>query len=79
MNYKQIAYVYMLRGQKDKSGGKRFPATYSALLLPSEERKSIIHFKSCDSLTDAQDKILISEEYLSIRDVMDYYVHGSDQ
>ena len=46
MDYKQIAYVYMLRGRLDpKTGHSKFRDTYSALILPAERKLRKIHFQ----------------------------------
>lgn len=70
MNYKQIAYMFMLREMKDSiTKLKKFAKTYSALILPSEERKTKIHFQ-IDSLYGNSSDLIITEEYLDIREVM---------
>ena len=74
MDYKQIAYVYMLRGRLDpKTGHSKFRDTYSALILPAECRDTKIHFQLAAPYGGA-DELLITEEYLDISEVMAAYL-----
>ncbi len=76
MDYKQIAYVYMLRGRLDpRTGLPKFRDTYSALILPAECRDTKIHFQLAAPYGVA-DGLLITEEYLDISEVMAAYLQG---
>ncbi len=73
MNYKQIAYMFMLREMKDPiTGCARFMNTYSALILPSDTRTTKIHFQ-IDPLYGNSGDLIITEEYVDIREVMQYF------
>lgn len=74
MNYKQIAYMFMLKDMKDIStGAKKYNKIYSALLLPAESRSTKIHFTLAPEFGSYPD-LIITEEYLDIRDVIDEYL-----
>lgn len=76
MDYKQIAYYLFLneyRGNKDDATPK-FSKTYSALILPSESRSSKIHFKMDPKYNKSNQSLVISEEYLDIREVIKFYL-----
>ena len=77
MNYKQIAYMFMLRGMLDQSTGrKKYKNTYTALILPYETRLSKDHFKLDPKFGGTPDMVIV-EEYLDIRDVIIEYCSGS--
>ncbi len=73
MNYKQIAYMFMLRGIMDPAAKqKKYDKTYSALILPSENRKTKLHFQLAPEFGGYPD-LIITEEYLNIREmILDY-------
>lgn len=74
VNYKQVAYVYMLKDIIDETTGeKKYPITYAALILPSEKRYSKEHYSSRAEFTTKENMISISEEYFDIREVLRYY------
>lgn len=74
MNYKQIAYMFMLKDIVDQSTGKpKYPMTFSALILPSNRRETKIHFQLDPAYGNALD-MLITEEYLDIKEVMTEYL-----
>ena len=73
INYKQVAYIFMLQNLIDtKTDKKKFLKTYSALILPSDKRSTKIHF-SLDRKFGNND-IIITEEYLMIKDVMEEFL-----
>lgn len=70
MNYKQIAYVFMLREMKEQGASlPKYRKTYSALILPSEGRDTKIHFQPSAEFGSCDD-LIITEEYIDIREVM---------
>ncbi len=74
MNYKQIAYMFMLMNmKKENEEEKKFSLTVSSLILPSEVRDTKIHFKLDSKFGDVED-FIISEEYLEIKEIMKSYV-----
>lgn len=74
MNYKQIAYMFMLRDTLDlATGAPKFINTYSALILPSEKRKTKIHFQLASQYGGNSD-LLIMEEYVDIREVIQSFI-----
>jgi llaI.3 len=74
MNYKQIAYMFMLRGIKDPvSKRQKFANTYSALILPSENRDTKIHFQ-LDDIYGGSNDLIITEEYIDIREVIHTFI-----
>lgn len=73
MNYKQIAYMFMLMDIKDVRGNKKFTRTYSSLLLPSEHRDTKIHFRLNPKYGDFK-YFIITEEYLNIKEIMNCYI-----
>ena len=73
MNYKQIAYMFMLKDIKDsKTSKKKYDKTFSSLILPSDIRKTKTHFKLNPSFSD--DEFIIMEEYLNTREVILSYL-----
>lgn len=74
MNYKQIAYMFMLMDMKDENKNKKFTRTYSSLLLPSEHRETKIHFKLNPQYGDF-DHFIITEEYLNIKEIIHSYIN----
>lgn len=75
MNYKQIAYMFMLKDMIDTTtGNRRYNKIYSALLLPSEDRNTKIHFTLDPKFGTCPD-LVITEEYLDIRDVIEEYLN----
>ncbi|MBP1971346.1 hypothetical protein J2Z83_003485 [Virgibacillus natechei] len=75
MDYKQIAYYLFLNEyREDINNTPKFSNTYSALLLPSESRSSKIHFKMDPRFNKSNQSLVISEEYLDIREVINFYL-----
>lgn len=76
IDYKQIAYFLFLKEYREKLNSKpKYSKTYSALILPSETRMSKIHFKMDPIFNKSNQDIVILEEYLDIRDVMENYLN----
>lgn len=74
MNYKQIAYLFMLRDMIDtKTGTKKFSHSHSALILPSEKFDTKIHFQM-DPQYGVGNDFIITEEYMDIKEVMLEYL-----
>lgn len=74
MDYKQIAYVFMLRETRDSlSLPQKFVKTYSALILPSDHRRTKMHFMMEPLFGKTSTDVIITEEYLDIADVMKTY------
>ncbi|MEG0034805.1 MAG: LlaJI family restriction endonuclease [Bacilli bacterium] len=74
MDYKQIAYVFMLKEIRDSlSSPKKFLKTYSALILPSEYRNTKMHFVMEPLFGKTSADVIITEEYIDIVDVMETY------
>ena len=74
MDYKQIAYMFMLKDMVDTTTGKKkYSKIYSALLLPSENRNTKIHFTLDPKFGLCLD-LVITEEYLDTRDVIEEYL-----
>lgn len=77
MNYKQIAYVFMLREMRETlSSPQKYAKTYSALILPSEHRKTKIHFMMDPLFGKSSSDVIITEEYIDIVDVMKTYTEN---
>lgn len=75
MNYKQIAYVFMLREMRDNlSSPPKYAKTYSALILPYEHRKTKMHFMMEPLFGKSSSDVIITEEYIDIVDVMKTYI-----
>jgi hypothetical protein len=75
MDYKQIAYFLFLKEQRENINYKpKYSKTYSALILPSDSRKSELHFKMDPLFNKSNHDLVISEEYINIREVMDFYI-----
>ena len=75
MNYKQIAYYLFLSEQREKiEEDPKYTNTYSALILPAEQRSSKIHFKMNPLFNKLNAKLVISEEYLDIRRIIEFYL-----
>lgn len=84
MDYKQVAYYIFLyeyrevenEGTKDEKikDEPKFSNTFSALLLPSKSRSSKIHFQMDPRFNKSNHGLVISEEYLDIREVIDNYL-----
>lgn len=74
MDYKQIAYMFMLKDRVDLSTNKSmFCRSLSSLILPSEIRSSKIHFKLSSEFGNYKD-FIITEEYLETREIMLSYL-----
>lgn len=77
MNYKQIAYVFMLREMRETlSSPQKYSKTYSALILPSEHRKTKMHFMMEPLFGKSSLDVIITEEYIDIVDVMKTYIEN---
>jgi hypothetical protein len=75
MDYKQISYYLFLNECRDNvAGQKKYFKTYSALILPGESRESKIHFKMDPKFNLTNKNLVISEEYLNIREIIDFYI-----
>jgi LlaJI restriction endonuclease. len=72
LDYKQVAYVFILKEYNDicVPPHKKFDKTYSALILPSNLRKTLSHFELQTNFTINNSDIFISEEYIDIRETM---------
>lgn len=75
MDYKQIAYILFLKDYREESNQKpKYSETYSALILPSDKRSNRIHFRMDPLYSSLNKDIIISEEYLDIREVINSYL-----
>lgn len=75
MNYKQIAYYLFLNEYRDDiANPAKYSITYSALILPGERRESKIHFKMDPRYNLTNKNFIISEEYLNIYDIVNFYI-----
>ncbi len=74
MDYKQIAYMFMLKDRKDrKTGLKKYRRTCSALFLPADKRNTKVHFQLASEFGSCPE-LVITEEYLDIREVIGEYL-----
>lgn len=69
IDYKQVAYFMFLKDYREREMPK-YIKTYSALFLPSNERRSRVHFQMDPSFSNYNSDIRIIEEYLDIRSVI---------
>lgn len=77
MNYKQIAYVFMLKEIRDNLfSTPKYSKTYSALILPYEHRKTKMHFMMDPLFGESSSDVIITEEYIDIVDVMKTYTEN---
>ena len=75
MNYKQIAYMFMLRGMIDPiTSRQKFNSTHTALILPSESRSTRIHFQLAP-VYGTCNELVITEEYVDIKEVIYEYLN----
>jgi LlaJI restriction endonuclease. len=75
MDYKQISYYFFLNECRDHiDANPKFSNTYSALILPAQERSSKIHFKMDPLFNQSNANLVISEEYLDIRSIIELYL-----
>jgi len=75
MDYKQIAYFLFLKEHRNSiNENPKFSQTISALLLPSELRESKVHFRIDPIYSITNQDIIIYEEHLDIREVMENYL-----
>lgn len=75
MDYKQIAYFLFLKEHRENiNDNTKYSKTYSALILPSDSRKSELHFKMDPLFNKSNQDLVISEEYLDIREVINFYL-----
>lgn len=70
VDYKQLAYTFILREGK-------YSKTYSALILPSSKRDTSVHFKLNETYSPSEEELIITEEYLNIRDVILKYISNN--
>ena len=70
LDYKQLVYMLLLNNREGIPGET---ITYSALILPSEDRKTKGHFKIDSTFNSSIPDIAINEEYLDIREVVEYH------
>ena len=75
MEYKQIAYhIFLSEFRDDVTKPIKYSKTHSALILPGERRESKIHFKMDPKFNKTNKNLVISEEYLNIREIIDFYI-----
>ena len=75
LDYKQISYLLFLKNKRDaKNGPKKFSRTHSALIIPSENRGSKIHFKMDPIFNQECNDFIISEESLNIKEVIEFWI-----
>lgn len=75
MDYKQIAYYLFLNEYRENINDQPiFSNTYSALILPSEKRHSKIHFKMKPQFNKSNQNLVISEEYLDVKEAIKVYL-----
>lgn len=78
MDYKQICYCLFLKDKKEKKMSvKDFNKTYSALIMPDEFNHSKLHFRMNPLLSDINSDILIIEQYLDIKAIINWYMNNS--
>lgn len=68
-------YKYIEKERSLKKIVPKYNNVFSALILPSEERKSKQHFQLSSIYATDDSNLFISEEYLNIKEVMQYYVN----
>lgn len=74
IDYKQLSYFIFLNEYRDDvSKPRKYSKTYSALFLPGEKRESKIHFKMDPKFNKTYSDLIIFEEYLDIREIIDFY------
>ncbi|EIL7856350.1 hypothetical protein LOH65_002465 [Listeria monocytogenes] len=69
-------YGYIERERSSKSIAPKYNNVFSALILPSEERKRRQHFQLSSIYAEGDPNLFISEEYFNIKEVMQYYVNN---
>jgi hypothetical protein len=75
INYKQIAYCIFLNEYRDDlSKPIKYSTTHASLILPGKRRESKIHFRMDPKFSLTNKKLVISEEYLNISEIMDFYI-----
>lgn len=75
MDYKQIAYyIFLSEYRDDNTKPIKYAKTHSALILPGEKRESKIHFKMDPQFNLTNKNLVISEEYLNIREIIEFYI-----
>ncbi|MGJ0319601.1 hypothetical protein [Aliarcobacter cryaerophilus] len=75
IDYKQIAYYLFLNEYRDTiEGEKKYSTTHTALILPGTKRESKIHFKMDPIFNLTNKEFLITEEYLNIHEIIDFYI-----
>lgn len=74
LDYKQLACLFLLKDAGKGLGDARtYKATYSALVLSSEHRSTALHFQIDPMFAPLSSDLVIYEEYLSIRLVINHY------
>lgn len=74
LNYKQLAYYFLLAHKESETGDIAFEKTVSSLILPSDQRKTATHFKLNPKYNKEFSDMLILEEYFDIKKIMIDYV-----
>lgn len=75
IDYKQISYFLFLKEIADNSvSNPNYTETYSALLLPSENSFSQIHFQMDPLFSKSNRDIIVIEEYLDTKKVIKNYL-----
>ena len=74
--YKELAYILLLKDMRDYIDKKPiFSKTYCAVILPSEERKTLVNFKMNPLYNQYYGDVKIMEEYFDIKKVLlDYLI-----
>lgn len=78
INYKQIAYYFLLEGVLDDSPlyenkKKKYRLTHNVLILPGVE-KQVTHFQFCPQFNNNENDFSIYEYYLDMKKVMNSYI-----
>lgn len=73
MNYKQISYAFFLRNY-NRDGNQSDSKTYSSLILPYDRRRTKIHFKMNPQFNIEFKDLIIKEEYIDIKKVINVYL-----
>jgi len=76
--YKELAYVLLLKDVRDFVDGKaKFLNTSCAVILPSNQRKTLINFKMNPLFSNYHADVKIMEEYFDIKEVLNDYLDES--
>lgn len=72
-----ISYYRFIESERSKKNiTPKYNNIFSALILPSEERKRKQHFQLSSIYAEGDPNLFISEEYFNIKEVMQYYVNN---